>query len=91
MKRKINIQITATEENGAYKCHLQAKNISIKDFVIAAKVICEAIEEKGGKDKAKAALTAIILDSFGVDAVKELHSAIVLAEKIEKKKLDFLN
>lgn len=91
MKREINILITATEENGDYKCRLQAKNISIKDFVIAAKVICGAIEEKGGKDKAKAALTAIILDSFGEQMIKELFFATVLAKKTEKEKLDIFN
>lgn len=64
MKRNINILITMTEENGDYKCSLQAKNVSIKDFVIAAKVICDTIKEKGGKDTAKAALMAIILDCF---------------------------
>lgn len=91
MKRKINIQITATEENGAYKCHLQTGKILLEDFVIAMKMICNAIEEKGDKKKAFAALVTIMFDSFGVDAIKELQSAIVLAEKIEKKKLDFLN
>ena len=91
MKREFGILITATEENGDYKCCLQAKSVSLKDFVIAAKVICNAIEEKGGKDKAKAALMAIILDSFGEEAIKELYLATVLAEKIEKKELDFMN
>lgn len=31
MKRKINISITATEENGAYKCHLQTGNILLME------------------------------------------------------------
>lgn len=91
MKRKINISINATEENGAYKCHLQTGNILFKDFVVAMKMICNALEEKGDKKKAFIALVTIMLDSFGVDAIKELHSSIVLAEKIEKKKLDFMN
>lgn len=91
MKREVGILITMTEENGDYKCSLQAKNISIKDFVIAAKAICEAIEKKGGKDIAKAALTDIILDSFGEEMLKELFFAKVLAKKIEKEKSDILN
>ena len=86
MKREFDILITVTEENGDYKGCLQAKNISIKDFVIAAKVICDTIEEKGGKDIAKAALAAIILDSFGEEMIKELFFATVLAKKIEKEK-----
>lgn len=91
MKREIAILITMTEENGDYKCSLQAKNISLKEFVIAAKMICNVIEEKGGKDKAKAALSAIILDSFGEEMIKELFFATVLAEKIEKEKPDIFN
>ena len=91
MKREIGILITMTEENDAYRCRLQAENISVKDFVIAAKVICDAIEEKGGKDKAKVALTAIILDSFGEEMIKELFFATVLAKKIEKEKSDIFN
>lgn len=91
MKREANILITVIEENDDYKCRLQTKNISIKDFVIAAKVICNAIEKKGGKDKAKAALTAIILDSFGEQMIKELFFTTVLAKKIEKEKLDIFN
>ena len=91
MKREVNILITAIEENDAYRCRLQAKNVSIKDFVIAAKVICNAIEEKGGKDTAKAALAAIIFDSFGEEMIKELFFAMVLAEKIEKEKSDIFN
>ena len=91
MKRKINISITATEENGAYKCHLQTGNILFEDFVIAMKMICNALEEKRDKKKAFVALVTIMLDSFGVDAIKELYSAIVLAEKMEKGESDFLN
>lgn len=91
MKREVNILITVTEENDAYKCSLQAKNVSIKDFVIAAKAICDTIEKNGGKDTAKAALTAIILDSFGEEMIKELFFATVLAKKIEKEKSDIFN
>lgn len=91
MKRKINISITATEENDAYKCHLKTGKVLFEDFVIAMKVICKALEEKGGKDKAKAVLTAIIFDDFGIDTIKEMYFAATLAEKIEKKELDFLN
>ena len=54
-------------------------------------MICDAIEKKGGKVEAKAALMAIICENFGIDAVKEMYAATVLAEKIEKKELDFLN
>ena len=81
MKREIGILITATEENGDYRCSLQAKNVSLKDLVIAMKAICKTIEEKGGKDKAKAALAAIILDSFGEEMIKEMFFATVLAKK----------
>lgn len=91
MKREINILITVTEENDAYKGRLQTGNVLIKDFVIAMQIICRAIEEKGGKDEAKAALMAIIFENFGIDAVKEMYAAMVLSEKIEKKELDFLN
>ena len=91
MKREINILITATEENGVYKCILQTRNVLLKDLVISMKAICKTIEEKGGKDEAKAALTATILGMFGAEAIKEMYFAETLAEKIEKEKSDIFN